>query len=294
MSASKADRRRTLALRAFPPRWRERHGDEFLHVSGQLASSSDHHADWRELLDTVRGGLSVRIEDRPPFWVRATYHWFEKPVPAGWHAWMRDDLGSRVVGVRRNLRNLLPAGLGIVMAMIAGGGAFLRTFGLSYGLGLVAVAIVFGPIQARSTRKRLNAKVGYDIVAVGPLPPPPPPPPLVSPPAPRLPAPRMPYVRYAVPLAIWSLISGVALITGAAISNAPNRTIGPVTFSPDPNSPLTAQQVALIGLGVLIAAIAVAVAVAFLARRRVLTLEPTSAHESLDTSARAIWFALTV
>ncbi|MEO6629485.1 MAG: hypothetical protein ABIP03_13075, partial [Aquihabitans sp.] len=50
----------------------------------------------------------------------------------------------------------------------------------------------------------------------------------------------------------------------------------------------------LIGLGVLIAAIAVAVAVAFLARRRVLTLESTTAHQSLDTSARAIWFALTV
>ena len=288
MKTSRADRRRALALRAFPPRWRERHGDELLHVSGELASSSHHDGGWRELVDIVRGGLAVRIEDRPPLRVRAAYRWFEKPVPARWHAWMRDDLRGRFLGYRRNLWAMLP--VWVVVTFWAAIGVSGRPQLLaSWGV-LLAILIVSGPYKARLVRRRMNAKVGYDIVAAGPIPPPT----RMAPPVLRRPATRAPYVRYAIPFAVWSSISGVALIAGAAISNAPNRSIGPFTFSPDPNSPLTAHQVGMIGLAVAIAAIAVAVTTALVVRWRVRNLEATTAHESSSLSARNTWFVATL
>ena len=273
-----------LALRAFPPRWRERHGDELLHVSGELALSTERDPGWGEFVDIVRGGLAVRIEDRPPLRVRAAYRWFEKPVPVRWHAWMRDDLRGRFLGYRRNLRAMLPIWLVTVFGA-AIGPASGRSQALASGAILFTIFIATGPFQARRTRKRMNAKIGYDITATGTLAPPTP----IPPPVVRRPAPRMPYVPYAIPFAVWSLISGVSLVAGAAISNAPNRSIGPVTFSPDPNSPLTAQQVAMIGLGVAIAAIGVAVTAALVARWRVRTLTSTTAHQSLTLSARTTW-----
>ena len=227
MNASKATTRRTLALRAFPPRWRERHGDELLYVSGEMATS-DHHATWGELFDIVRGGITVRFEDRPPLRIRAAYRWFEKPVPPKWHAWMRDDLRSWSFGYRRGLQGMFPVWLFFLFTVLVGASGrtqALVTFGF-----LLVFFVASGPFQARRVRKRMNVKLGYDIVASGPWPLPIPE--VISVPVPPLPARRMPYVVYAVPLGVWSLIAGPALIAGAAISNAPNRSIGPITFLP--------------------------------------------------------------
>lgn len=284
MNTSKADRRRTLALRAFPPRWCERHGDELLHVSGELASSSERDADWQEFVDIVRGGLSVRFEDRPPWRVRAAYHWFEKPVPARWHPWMRDDLRGRFLGYRRNLQAMFP--LLIVLAFLATtGGASGRSQAVVSAAIVLGILIAGGPFKARQTRRRMNAKVGYDIAVGDAFPPPT----FIALPVLRRPAARLSYVRYAVPFAIWTVVSGTALIAGAASPNAPNRSVGAFTFSPDPNSPLTAHQVAMISVGVAIAVIAVAVTTVLVTVRRVRTLALATIHESRTLSVRGTW-----
>jgi hypothetical protein len=109
----------------------------------------------------------------------------------------------------------------------------------------------------------------------------------------RRPNARAPYVRYATPFAVWASVAGTALIAGAAISNAPHRSIGPVTFSPDPNSPLTTQQVGLIALGVGLASILVVVATVRVTRVRVRTLGVTTAHASSSLKSSDMWIAAT-
>jgi hypothetical protein len=285
MNCPRSDRRRAFALRAFPPRWRERHGDEFLHVAGELASAPNRDATWSEFVDIVRGGLAVRIEDRPPLRVRVAYRWAEKAVPVRWHAWMRDDLRGRFLGYRRNFRTMLPL-LVFVAFVESGTDGPSRTATVAI---ISAILIAMGPSQARRVRRRISEKVGYDVMAAGLLPPPTPlPTPVV-----RRPTPRAPYVRYAVPLAAWSSMAGIALIAGAAISNAPSRSIGPVTFSPDPNSPLTTHQAGLIGLAVAFAAVLVAGTTAVVTRARVRNLGATTAHASSAVKSSDMWVAAT-
>jgi hypothetical protein len=285
MNRPRSDRRRAFALRAFPRRWRERHGDELLHVAGELASAPNRDANWSEFVDIVRGGLAVRIEDRPPLRVRVAYRWAEKPVPVRWHAWMRDDLRGRFLGYRRSFRTMLP--LLVFVAFVESG-----TDGPSRAATVAiisAILVAMGPGQARRVRSRMNDKVGYDVMAAGLLPPPTPlPTPVV-----RRPTPRAPYVRYATPFAVWASVAGTALIAGAAISNAPDRSIGPLTFSPDPNSPLTTHQVGLIALGVALVAILVAIVTAQVARVRVRALDATTAHGSSPLKSGDMWVAAT-
>ena len=201
---------------------------------------------------------------------------------------MRDDLRGRFLGYRRNLTTMFPIWLIVALDAVVGG--VNRALLISQVLVLFAIFIAFGRFQARRVRKRMNAKVGYDIVASDALAPPT----FFIPPVVRRPAARMPYVRYGFPLAVWSLVSGAALVAGAAISNAPDRSVGPVTFTPDSNSPLTTQQVIAIGLGMALAAVALAVVTGFVVGRRVRAIVPATVHESLTLQSRNAWLGATL
>jgi hypothetical protein len=97
-----------LAIRAFPKRWRVANGEEFLATAAQLEADGLSRRYLLELVDTVLAGVDVRLRTRPPLRHRVAYRLWNKPVPARWHGWMRDDLSSRWVGPRAMLFPLIP------------------------------------------------------------------------------------------------------------------------------------------------------------------------------------------
>lgn len=297
------DRWMYRAIKAFPPRWRDEHAAEFLEVSRELSpTGSDRRAASLQLFDVVRGGLTVRLRDRPPLWRRLLYHWAWQPVPRQYWGWMRDGLSSRSLGLRVQFRGLL--GFWAVIAVLWSTGTTVDQQGLALVAAVMVVATALGARrQARAFRARIHMRIGFDLTTWGvvkpvdgvaptfpelPAPPPPPPPP-------RVPSPnrRTPIRLFVWPLACWGLISGVAFIVGAALPNL-SFSFGSFTYAPDPNSPLSATEVgqwsvALAGVSALLIATMVVVG---LIRSRTLAHKTAHPVNALTAETRQTFWAL--
>lgn len=107
----RAGRRRwclALALRAFPKRWRAVNGEEFLATAEALDTDGRSLRFGLELAQTVRAGYALRLRTRPPLGLLIGYYYLGNPPPEQWHSWMRDELSSPILGVRRMLYILWP------------------------------------------------------------------------------------------------------------------------------------------------------------------------------------------
>ncbi|MEE9417447.1 MAG: YtxH domain-containing protein [Acidimicrobiales bacterium] len=276
------------ALFAFPPRWREAHGAELLDVSRALAADSSNRPPTSELMDIVRGGLAVRLRDRPSFGLRMRYRWLDQPVPTIWHDWMHDDLSSRLVGLRALLRPL-PIQL-VSWALIS-----RSSWGWPPVFALIAIfattALLFAPYKARRLRRQISKKVGYDVMSGGGASPPK----QTAEVRPVAPTPRVPIDSYGLPIAFWALLAGVSLIAGAALPNDLRLSFSRFSVVADPNSPLTAVQVLAISAGFVVLAAALATTAYRFGMARAQQLPNYTIHpQASGTSQRFWWFLATL
>lgn len=90
------ERRCRLLARAYPLRYRQTRGEELIGTLLDLAKPGQTRPTLRDSLDVVRGGISLRLRERPPLWHWALYRLFHKRLPYTFRWWARDDLlGSR-------------------------------------------------------------------------------------------------------------------------------------------------------------------------------------------------------
>ncbi|GIH96511.1 DUF5313 family protein [Planobispora siamensis] len=83
--------RRLLRL-AYPPRFIERHGEEILGILLDLAPPGADRPDTRTVLDVLRGGVALRLRERPPLWHWLLYRGFGRRLPFRYRWWARDDI----------------------------------------------------------------------------------------------------------------------------------------------------------------------------------------------------------
>lgn len=88
-------------LRAYPRRYLDVRGDELVDVISELAEPGATHVPLPIAADLVRGGVRVRLADRPPLVQRLAYRWFNRRLSAQWALWVRDDIGSPTYPLRR-------------------------------------------------------------------------------------------------------------------------------------------------------------------------------------------------
>lgn len=82
-------------IRAYPPRYRKARGEELVGTLLELAEPGRDRPTLRDSLDVVRGGLALRLRERPPEWRLALYRLFRVRLPAQYLGWVRDDLAGR-------------------------------------------------------------------------------------------------------------------------------------------------------------------------------------------------------
>ena len=86
------ERRLSLAMHAFPRRFRAARGEEIRGVVAERVAAGDTTAySWRACADVVLSGWRERLRTRPPLG-RYLWYRFGGRLPAQWHGWMRDDL----------------------------------------------------------------------------------------------------------------------------------------------------------------------------------------------------------
>lgn len=95
------------ALRAYPPRYRETRGAEIVDLLADLAEPGARRLPLATRTDLLRGGLAVRLRDRPPVLAWAGYRVFGRRLPDCWRAWVRDDIGGRFYPMRQLLLMVL-------------------------------------------------------------------------------------------------------------------------------------------------------------------------------------------
>lgn len=85
-----------LLARAYPLRYRQTRGEELIGTLLDLAKPEQARPTLHDSLDVVRGGVALRLRERPPLWHWALYRLFHKRLPYTYRWWARDDLlGSR-------------------------------------------------------------------------------------------------------------------------------------------------------------------------------------------------------
>ncbi|WP_433509549.1 hypothetical protein ACQP2T_37080 [Nonomuraea sp. CA-143628] len=88
-----------LLARAYPLRYRQTRGEELIGTLLDLAEPQQTRPTLRDSLDVVRGGIALRLRERPPLWHWALYRLFHKRLPYAYRWWARDDLlGSCYLG----------------------------------------------------------------------------------------------------------------------------------------------------------------------------------------------------
>jgi hypothetical protein len=94
-------------IRAYPRRWREARGEDFLGLVVDLAGPDAHRLDARAAFDLVRGGLATRLREHPPLHTWLLYRVFDRRIPLPYRSWARDDIDGFLYPSRRMLLGLL-------------------------------------------------------------------------------------------------------------------------------------------------------------------------------------------
>ncbi|GII04770.1 DUF5313 family protein [Planobispora takensis] len=95
-----ADHCRRLLRVAYPPRFVQARGEEFLSTLLDLADPGQTRPDLRTVLDVVRAGVLWRLQERPPLWRWLCYRLSGKRLPLRYRWWVRDDVLGRFFPVR--------------------------------------------------------------------------------------------------------------------------------------------------------------------------------------------------
>lgn len=281
-ATGRPDRLLDLAVRAFPPRWRREYGDELLELNADLRSDRTSHR-LAEVAGLVRGGWAVRLRNRPPLRLWLAYRFLERPLPARWHGWMRDDLEGRLLAWRLLAVRLFP--LSLVWAVLTGesigrGDGIDRTIvGLWLGLIVATAVAASGGWPTRRLRRIMWTRSGYTDDGTHYLVPPPPVADDLRSPVEFRPwgAPRHGLGPVALPFGAWSAVTGLAAMLGATAPAEPFR-LGGLTARRDPNAPLD-RPVVLAATAVALAVAALAALVlGRLASRRVLAAPTVTVH----------------
>ena len=168
MTTREPSRALSLAVRAFPRRWRIEHGEEFLATAVELRAAGLTPWGLRTVLDTVIAGFGVRLRTRPPLRHWLAYRFANRPVPSAWYGWMRDDLSSSWAGVRFLLLVEAPLLLLFVLQWSMGRSGSMPLVSIGASALLVLLAARY---KTRQIRRRFYEKVGW--AADGSVPPPP-------------------------------------------------------------------------------------------------------------------------
>lgn len=81
-----------LLVRAYPSRYRQTRGEELIGTLLDLAKPQQTSPSLRDSLDVIRGGIALRLRERPPLWHWALYRLFHKRLPYAYRWWAHDDL----------------------------------------------------------------------------------------------------------------------------------------------------------------------------------------------------------
>ncbi|ACZ83727.1 DUF5313 family protein [Streptosporangium roseum] len=95
-----ADRCHLLLRVAYPPRFMQARGEEFLSTLLDLAEPGRTRPDLRTVLDVVRASVVWRLREHPPLWRWLCYRLFGKRLPFRYRWWVRDDVLGRFFLVR--------------------------------------------------------------------------------------------------------------------------------------------------------------------------------------------------
>ncbi|MBG0827639.1 DUF5313 family protein [Planomonospora sp. ID67723] len=95
LSEAYADRCRLLLRVAYPPRFMQTRGEEFLSTLLDLAEPGRVRPNLRTTLDVLRAGMIWRLRERPPLWRWLCYRLFGKRLPLRYRWWVRDDVRGR-------------------------------------------------------------------------------------------------------------------------------------------------------------------------------------------------------
>ncbi|WP_435738285.1 hypothetical protein V5D56_06770 [Cellulosimicrobium sp. PMB13] len=99
-------------LRAYPPRWRDAHGDEALAVLLDLAPGSEDASTAtgigaREAWGLVRAGWGLRWREHPPLGRWLLYRLFDARLPARYWWWVADDIHGTLFSWRTKAFNMV-------------------------------------------------------------------------------------------------------------------------------------------------------------------------------------------
>ncbi|MGS2645024.1 hypothetical protein [Streptosporangium sp. G12] len=95
-AATAYERRCRLLMRlAYPSRFREFRGPELLSTLMDLAEPGQSSPTLHDGLDVLRGGLMLRLRERPPIGHWLLYRWVGIEVPWKYRWWARDDIQGR-------------------------------------------------------------------------------------------------------------------------------------------------------------------------------------------------------
>ncbi|GGO77526.1 hypothetical protein [Nonomuraea cavernae] len=101
------ERRCRLLLQAYPSRYRQARGEELIGTLLDLAEPERAWPTLRDSLDVVRGGIVLRLRERPPLWHWARYRLLHKRLPYAYRWWARDDLVGKWYLARQYMAWLL-------------------------------------------------------------------------------------------------------------------------------------------------------------------------------------------
>ncbi|GGK79420.1 hypothetical protein Sme01_21800 [Sphaerisporangium melleum] len=157
-AATDAYERRCLqVLRvAYPPRFMKTRGAEMLGTLLDLAEPGRSRPSARTVLDVLRGGLALRLRERPPLRHWLPYWFLGWRLPDKYRWWARDDLLGAFLPERRLLGMILLVGLPLALR---DDDQDLRT---QAGRAIVwSLTYLTCRLTASRTRRRLLAKHGF-------------------------------------------------------------------------------------------------------------------------------------
>lgn len=147
------------ALWAYPQRYRDVREAELLDLVRDLSVPGATTISWSTRWDLVKGGVGVRLRDRPPFRRRLAYHWLDLRQPPQWSAWIRDDIKGRTYLARRAGR------MAAIYLMLMSAASVVVPFPVALVpgmLGMSAGAVASLGLRRKAVRQRELERHGVD------------------------------------------------------------------------------------------------------------------------------------
>ncbi|MER5644876.1 DUF5313 family protein [Streptosporangium sp. NPDC002524] len=154
-AASAYERRCRLLMRvAYPPRFREFRGSELLSTLMDLAGPGQSSPTLRDGLDVLRGGLMLRLRERPPIGHWLLYRWVGVQVPWKYRWWARDDIQGRFFFERHVTSTMFWMSLGFMSVQLLMSNVTYLTF-LGLLIGYIIAYLFLLPTKGQLKRKWL-------------------------------------------------------------------------------------------------------------------------------------------